>query len=280
MVWAGLEVGGRGLAPARKSRNQKLEAVIRRRQRTRWRVYVWLRRVAFLSVTVALVAGVVQLRRYLLNSPRLALRQIEIEGAKRIDPWEIRVLGKLETGRNLLRFDLQKTAAQIERHPWVAKVRVRRVLPDRMHIDVVEREPVAILVKGALYYVDREGTVFKRVTLGEKLAYPTITGFEEPGPLQEGSLGRMAIREALALMVQIEAKTSLRSDQISEIHVDARRGFSLYTVFASAQIHLGWLDLDKKLSRLGHLLEKERLDLVQVRRVDMDLRRSVVVTPL
>jgi hypothetical protein len=139
---------------------------------------------------------------------------------------------------------------------------------------------VALLVLGDLYYVDAQGEIFRKVKTGEKLNLPVLTGFDQPGPLQTARIGRPAIREALALLELVTTRTRFSVDQISEIHIDPTAGFSVYTAGSAAQIHLGWDPYERKLARLGKLLDQERLDLASIRRIDMDLARWAVVTPL
>ena len=260
--------------------NVKRTTIEAERQARKQRNFRRLVRLMYASILLAAFAGMVELRRFLLTTDLLALRTIEHVGNDKATGWEINTLGKLEPGQNVLGLDLKEVAKQIRRHPWVAEVRIRRILPDRLQIEIKEREPVALVSVGELYYVDREGTIFKKVKPGEHLGYPVLTGFDEPGPLQRGRIGRQAIREALALLEQVSAKTNFRSEQISEIHLDPDLGFSIYTAHAGAQIHLGWDNFERKLERLVRLLNHERLDLAQVRRIDMDLSKAAVVTPL
>lgn len=264
----------------RRRENVKKSTLEAERAVRRLRLYRMLVGVMYVSLAIAAFAGVVELKRYLLTSPRLALRTVEVTGNDRVAAWEVRVLGGLKDGQNLLSIDLKETARQIRRHPWISDVRIRRLLPDRLQIDLQEREPIALLAMGDLFYVDKQGVIFKKVKPGEELEFPVLTGFDKPGPLQQGVIGRQAIKEALALLERISEKTKFTRDQISEIHLDPTLGWDVYTAHAGAQIHLGWENFDKKLERLVRLLDEERLDLAQVRRIDMDLKKWAVVTPL
>jgi len=264
----------------RRKNNVRHATVEAQRLARRRQIFRMLVGAIYVAIAVLLVLGLGHLRRYLLTTPRLALRTIEVSGTNRVTPWEVRVLGGIENGRNLLSIDLEVLAPKIEQHPWIAQVVVRRVLPDRLQIEIEEREPVALLAMKELYYVDAGGSVFKRVKPGEALSFPVLTGFEESALLQRGPIGRQAIREALELLGRISSRTKFTRDQISEIHVDPTSGFSVYTAVAGAQIHLGWDQFDRKLDRLVRLLDQERLDLAQVRRIDMDLTRWAVVTPM
>lgn len=235
--------------------------------------------VGALGVLVCLLASI-QVRAALKSSDLFEVRAIEVRGVQKARPWELQVVGELALGQNLLSIDEQEAKARLERHPWIREVVLRRCFPNRLILDVQERTPAAILSYGELYYVDQGGEVFKRVKPGDRLNLPVLTGLDKPGHLQKGEIGRQAIREALTLIQKVAEKTRFQPDQISEIHVDENAGYSIYTANASARIHLGWDAYDLKLERLMKLLEQERLDLGQVRQIDLDLTRWAVVTPL
>jgi len=266
---------GENPARARRRQQRELERAQRRMAMRRLTQAV----VASALVLVLVVAGM-RIKAYLMTTPYLALQKIEVNGVSQARDWEVKVLGEVSPGTNILSVDLVETAAKIERHPWIASATIRRSFPDTLVVEVKERAPVAILPMGELYYVDQEGTIFKKVKTGDRLSLPVLSGFGQPGPLQRGKIGRQGIKEALALMNRIAEKTPFARDGISEIHLDPDLGFSMYTANAAAQIQLGWDNFDTKLDRLGRLLNQQRLDLAQVRRIDLDLSKWAVVTPL
>jgi hypothetical protein len=58
----------------------------------------------------------------------------------------------------VLAVSLQGVRRRLSSHPWVASVELRRELPDRLRVSVVERQPVALLAgKGGLVFLDGEG---------------------------------------------------------------------------------------------------------------------------
>lgn len=258
----------------------------RREQRelARARRRLMLRRMtqAVVSAAVLLILVVVgiELRNFVRTTPHLGLKTLEVKGLSRAKEWEVKALGELSLGTNLFSIDLNEASHKIARHPWIASVTLRRSLPGTLVVEVVERQPVALLPVGDLYYVDTAGEIFKKVKPGDPLNLPVLSGFDQPGPLQKGPIGRQGIKEALGLLEHLTSKTHLTQEVISEVHLDPDLGFSVYMANASTQIHLGWENFDQKLVRLVQLLEKERLDLTQVKRIDMDLSKWAVVTPM
>jgi cell division protein FtsQ len=143
------------------------------------------------------------------------------------------------------------------REPWVREARLERRFPNRLHIELAEREPVAAVELGGLYLVDAQGSVFKRVDPRDGLDLPVITGltrreFESGSP-------ELAERLQTALSLLQSPQLGLEPGELSEIHFDPDLGLSLFVGEPPTAVHLGE----------GHLKEK----LWRYRRARLELQR-------
>lgn len=238
-----------------------------------------------LALAVALVAGSAfgarALYGWVRQTPRLHIHEVAVLGAEHADAEEIELLAGPVVGVHTFDVDTRALAARVVRHPWVAWAEVRRALPDGLTIEVLERRPAAILVAGDLYFVDGAGLPFKKVAPGEPMDLPVLTGFEDPSsPLRtDGLMGRQAVGAALKLIGALD-RAGYPADTLSEIHLDADRGYSVFFTDGGAEVVLGWERFDVKLARLGKLEHTQGLTLTRVARVDLDLERAAVVTAL
>jgi cell division protein FtsQ len=88
---------------------------------------------------------------------------VRVEGAGVLDPREVRAVAAVPTGSPLATVDLEAIRERVERLTPVEDVDVSRAWPDRVRIDVTEREAVAVVVRdGVVHGVDPEGVVFRR----------------------------------------------------------------------------------------------------------------------
>jgi cell division protein FtsQ len=100
------------------------------------------------------------------------LRQVEAVSDGKLTRDRILEYSRVEMGRNLFQLDLTQIRRNLEDVPLVRSVTVRRRLPDRLVIQVVERTPLARIPQmGGSFYqaVDREGFV-----LGPSAATPNL----------------------------------------------------------------------------------------------------------
>ena len=121
-----------------------------------------LRRIARISFAAL---PLVALCGWLLVSPRFRLQTIEVSGGPRVAPeWIEGVVGELR-GRHLMFVDLEGVRDELQGHPWIAGLRLRKQLPDGLRIAIQEHEPQARLTTPAgAFLLSAEG---HRIVSGE-----------------------------------------------------------------------------------------------------------------
>lgn len=127
------------VSPADARRTAK--AVAQRSDRRR----AWRRRVLrTLSVLLPLAA----LAWVVLASPLLAVDRVQVTGVERLTPEQVVEVAGVPLGTPLARVDTGRTGAQVASLAPARQVRVRRVWPTTLRIDVVERVAVAAVTGG------------------------------------------------------------------------------------------------------------------------------------
>lgn len=123
---------------------------------------------AFVAILVVLL---------LLTSPILSVRKVTIEGVVYADPERVGEVVASLKGDPILTADLQGATESLEAIPWVEKARVSMHLPSQVHIEIVERQPVAFYraVDGFNRVIDLDGRVLD-VIEGDLVDYPFIGG--------------------------------------------------------------------------------------------------------
>jgi len=213
--------------------------------------------VAFVAASVFVVRAVV---RHVVASPRFAVRDVRVtfavdkdrQTAPHVTDDEVRELAGVDIGDKLLAVDADAVAKLLASHPWVASARVRRELPAVLAIEISERHAVASALLGALYLLDADGRPFKRATFEEADGLPVITGVtrEQYAALRQAS--EAVFREAIGLCGAYAADPA--RPKLSEVHVDARAGFSLVLMDGGGLVRLGRGEVDGKLARMDRIM--------------------------
>ena len=154
------------------------------------------------------------------------------------------------------RFHLKTLEDHLEKDPWIATAIVERKLPRTLKIEIVERQPVALLALDSLYLVDGNGEVFKQVGVDDPVDLPVITGVEVDRFMDKGEYRRQIITAALALFHDYRSAGLWKRETIGEIHVESELSLTLYVGSDAAEVRLGRSPYRAKLRRLRKILDR------------------------
>jgi cell division protein FtsQ len=177
-----------------------------------------------LAVLVALglcITSAVLAKAYLSRDSRFRIAgagNIEAIGLTEVTRAEMLPVFGEDIGRNIFFVPLSERRKQLEAIPWVERATVMRLLPDRIRVSVVEREPVAFVRQGQqVGLVDAEGILLSMpaATMAQHhYSFPVVTGINPRDPLPAREM-RMAVYERL--LAELDANNQHLSEQISEI---------------------------------------------------------------
>jgi cell division protein FtsQ len=176
------------------------------RIRTRRETIARSRRLRFLW-RVGAVALCVLIAWIAFWSPVLSIRKVRLLGGKHTHGSDIVAAAGLKSSDNLLLVSTDDVARAAETLPWVARAKVKRVLPGTLRVKVIERTPAMALTLGvgnstSRWLLDEDG----RVLSEERRAFrklPVLAGMPvaslEPGK-PVGSEPALAALSAFASM--------------------------------------------------------------------------------
>jgi cell division septal protein FtsQ len=205
------------------------------------------------------------------------VREISVEGYRKIPKQALLSLVPMEEMTNLFTVRLKKIAKRFESHPWVEKVRVRKVFPHKICIQVEERKPIAILQLDELYYIDSQGVIFSHAGEGDGYDYPFLTGLNRQLMEKDEEGARHLILKALELLRFAEQEKGNPLREISEIHMERDYGINCFTQQEGLEVRLGWDDFGNKLRRLSFIWSDLRKRGLSVMAIDCSDPKKMVV---
>ncbi len=112
----------------------------------------------------------------LLTAPLFTVKRIVFEGNVRLPEARIRYYEQ-NLLRNIFLLNLEGVRREMGREPYIEQVLLRRELPDRVFVRIVERAPVGRLrIDGKVHLVDREGVVLSDAPKDVNTGLPLIEG--------------------------------------------------------------------------------------------------------
>jgi cell division septal protein FtsQ len=109
----------------------------------------------FTVFSLATVVGY-ELYGVVIHTTFLRLDRIEINSLKKLHREEVIALAGVKPGDDMLAMKPRQIGEHLMKNPWVEKVKVRRYLPHVLTVEITEREPVAVVNMGYLYYLDKK----------------------------------------------------------------------------------------------------------------------------
>lgn len=230
---------------------------------------------ALAAVTAAAAVGYAPLRAWGVRHPYFAVAEIVVAPTAHVRSGALLQWVGLKPGVGIWSVDPGALAARLERHPWIRRASVRREFPRRLVVQVEEREPAAIVLIDQLYYIDRSGVVFARVSPEETLDLPFVTGIEAAVLAGERPFPRHAIRQALKLL-QLMRGAGLPF-RVSEVHIEREQGITVFPVEPRVAFVFGWNRFPLKLARLGRVLGAFAGRETEIREIDLTYAAQAVI---
>jgi cell division protein FtsQ len=129
----------------------------------------------FVVITLGMVValGAPRVKSAFANARLFEVSEVSVEGVRYMTEAEAVEAAAIPPGASVWD-DLAVFESRLEAHPLVADAEVHRRLPDRLAMEIVEREPVGLLPAPVLTPVDREGRVLPIDPLGSRMDLPLL----------------------------------------------------------------------------------------------------------
>src|SRR5215470_6995565 len=145
------------------------------------------------------------------------------------------VRGMTTVRKGVLKADLEEIRSELKKNPLMREVEVARLLPDRLRVSVVERQPVALALKGGInardrsvVCVDDEGVLFGDSSHWRGKPWPPlISGLAEDGSEDAKQMNRHWIAMYKRLMAELDQTEPPLSSRIDEVFFDKDAGVRL-----------------------------------------------------
>ena len=267
----------------RKSNRYRVSPEIKRERRKRTLLlagYVCGFLVAVFIVSSVFVLGY----RYLITTPYLRINAIEVQGCRQLSAQQVIRLSGVHVGQNLLAVNLKKIRKRIEINPWVEGVIINRVIPDKLVIEIEEKNPVALVQLRKKYLVDSRGKLIVPVKNTEGFRdrnYLVLTGLNEKEVLARGGVPA-DVYDQFRQFIAIGGSNGNWFDlgEIKEVRWDPLNGLILSYGASNMVIKLGKGSFSLKFSMLRRVMgeiSRRNID-EQVKEIDLRCSPRVYIS--
>lgn len=198
---------------------------------------------------------------YIALSPLFNIKEINVIGNSKLSKEEIISLSELKTDENTFKVLKSNIKNKIKTNAYIENVKIRRKLPDKVEIIVVERVATYMLPFANSYiYINNQGYMLEITS--KKAEMPAIVGISTPE--EELHEGQRLISEDLTklgevLQIMESANANEIVNLITKIDISDRQDYVLTLEKEKKDIHLGDVsNLSTKMAYVKKILNDEK----------------------
>ncbi|HWP45911.1 MAG TPA: FtsQ-type POTRA domain-containing protein [Candidatus Limnocylindrales bacterium] len=222
---------------------------------------------------------------YMGNSPHFEVSSIKVKGNIFLSSSEVIKKAGIQLHTNILKIKPEEIKNRLDQEVWIKRATIRRELPNRIIIELQEREPFMIWVGGTKqdgrrYLVDREGVLLKEVQEGEEVArnLPIFTTSSLiPLTSRESEPEMVYVQKIIPEIAKILQEDIFLFKKIKEIHLSGTGSLTLVPDTGTPEIRVHLLDYQRNLEYFKRLLPQ--LDVTHLEYVDLRFKKRVVIKP-
>lgn len=240
----------------KKEEQRKKEFLKKQRKRNRL-----IKRIKLLLKILVLTGIIVGAIVFATCSPIFNIADIEVVNNNRLSSETIISLSGISKEQNIFSFISAKVSDNIKQNAYIEDVKIKRIIPNKVQIEVQEREPkFSIPVLGEFAYINTQGYILE-ITQNE-LNLPVIYGINTPedqvqvgSRVNEEDLGSL---ETILRIMSVMNDNSLY-DKVTNIDISDKNDYIIYMQDEKKTIHLGDAsNLNNKMLYIIEILEKEK----------------------
>jgi cell division protein FtsQ len=221
----------------------------------------------FFLVPICLLSALTAAYLFSRTEPIFLLKNIRIKGASQLSESEI--LAKIYPfiKKSIFGTDMGKVKEAITSHPFIKDVRVKRVFPFSILIDVNERAPSALWIGsgGDIRMLDESGQAYRSLTKGDAAGLFAISTSEK-------NEARSVFREVSSW----DQQGIMKKDAISEV-VYREGNMTVFSLDGGVEIILGKEDHRERLKRALAVLDDARRRGLLIRCIDARFEKGAIV---
>ena len=188
------------------------------------------------------------------------------------------IIGSIDV-KSIKGFDIEDLSERLELNPFVKAVRVSKHYPSAIKIEIVEREPIAIINNKVQLMIDDNAIVLPNNTTIENSLIPVLSGFNPATDLYP--LGQITysikVKEAIEILAYIKNNYSDFYDEISELTINKDDEYEIILSEEPTRVILGKNNISKKIKILKNFDKAlGQRQLTSYRLVDMRYSKQLI----
>ena len=238
----------------------------------------WLMQIRFLVLIFILFMAVFAgFQRWLYTTSRFGLNQMVMNDMNYLSQKDILNEIAVAPGTNIFRISLNGIEKRLRQFPRVKSVKAARQIPDKIVINVQERNTVALVkIVERFYEVDDAGVIMPEIQKNIVPDFPIITGLKTNNLQPGDQITDTNLNIAINLINKMETIEPGWSLDISEIAFDDNK-IKIFSLIPGQVIQVSSDNYSTQLERYKVVLEQIGRDIDLIKKFDLRFNNQVIV---
>ena len=213
----------------------------------------------FLSWTI-LLAIFVGIAIFVCTSEMFKICNIEITGNSQVSQETILLLSEIKQDQNVFLTNTTKAENKITENPYIKEVHVKKMLPDKIKIEIVEKQKAYIIEFDGMYaYIDKRGYILETTT-SKVDNLITLQGYSTQN--ENIIAGNLLCKEDLEKLEDLQnilnsAEKNEMQDKIDRINIKDENNYILNMAIYKKIVYIGdTSNLATKMLRTKDIIDK------------------------
>ncbi len=184
---------------------------------------------------------------WIQDNHAFSVREIRIAGASLVTDEEILAAAKIDISSPIMDANVENIRKRLLRGlPQAKDVRVARIFPSTIRIELKERDPIAIILDNGIWGVDAEGVLLPRFSARHGLDYPVITNIRLQKYVPGEKVDNAGLTSLVRFLGELRTVNPALYAGISEVTIDDMVGVRLVMLDDNVPVLMGHDRLLKK----------------------------------
>lgn len=209
------------------------------------------------TILISIIIGITV---FLCTSEMFKICNIEITGNSQVSQETLLLLSEIQLGQNIFLTNTSKAEDKITQNPYIKEVNIKRQLPDKIYIEIVEKQKTYIIELDGMYaYIDKNGYILE--TSINK--FNNLITLQSYSTLKENIIaGNMLCEEDLEKLEDLQkilqsAEKNDLSDKINNINIKDSYNYILTMAAYKKMVYIGdTSNLATKILRTKDIIDK------------------------
>ncbi len=223
------------------------------------KIIVELKKVLFLMLTFSAIASLIYISSWWSTfNQKMIIKRIIFSETKILESHHYSNLLDEYLGKNLDKTNLKVISNNIENHPYIQAARVSKKYPSKIKVEVIEREPIAILQIDPMVLLDKEGYVLPDAGNLKNYNVPIMTNFNTENNLYPPGEKAMSlnVKKCIYWLNKIKKHYYSLYENLSEMKMTANNEMQLILSEQPTHIYLGVDEIWMRLNTLKNFETK------------------------